>query len=93
VGDDGDIAEIHGSTSTVGQWLERDLAGKPGPSSPDRTQKPGIRKGASDPRASNSKGKPAPKKETRPTGPGTPYSLRRNILRKHQKTMGCSAFG
>src|ERR1700726_1536158 len=30
----------------VGQWLERDLAGKPGPTFPDRTQKPGVLKGA-----------------------------------------------
>jgi hypothetical protein len=29
----------------VGQWLERDLAGKPGPTFPDRTQKPGILEG------------------------------------------------
>jgi hypothetical protein len=39
VGDDGDVAEIHGSSSNVGQWLERDLAGKPGPTFPDRAQK------------------------------------------------------
>jgi hypothetical protein len=26
----------------VVQWLERDLAGKPGPTFPDRAQKPGI---------------------------------------------------
>jgi hypothetical protein len=38
VGDDGDVAEIHGSSSKVGQWLERDLAGKPGPTFPDRPQ-------------------------------------------------------
>jgi hypothetical protein len=38
VGDDGDVAQIHGSSSKVGQWLERDLAGKPGPTFPDRAQ-------------------------------------------------------
>jgi hypothetical protein len=34
-------------------------------------------------------GAQAPKKEARPKGPGTPYSLRRNIFRNRQKTMGC----
>ncbi|WP_291575469.1 hypothetical protein, partial [Bradyrhizobium sp.] len=31
----------------TGQWLEHDLAGKPGPTFPDHAQKPGLRKGAS----------------------------------------------
>jgi hypothetical protein len=30
----------------VGQWLERDLAGKPGPTFPDRTRKREILEGA-----------------------------------------------
>src|SRR3954453_12757557 len=34
----------------------------------------------------NSKGRMTPKKEARPKGPGIPYSLRRNIVRNHQKT-------
>jgi hypothetical protein len=55
-----------------GQWLERDLTGKPGPTFPDHAQKPGIRRA-----------RIAPKKEARPKGPGKPYSLRRNIVRKH----------
>jgi hypothetical protein len=38
VGDDGDVAQIHVASSKVGQWLERDLAGKPGPTFPDRAQ-------------------------------------------------------
>jgi hypothetical protein len=38
VGDDGDVAEVHVASSKVGQWLERDLAGKPGPTFPDRAQ-------------------------------------------------------
>jgi hypothetical protein len=38
VGDDGDVAEIHVVSSKVGQWLERDLAGKPGPTFPDLAQ-------------------------------------------------------
>jgi hypothetical protein len=38
VSDDGDVAEIHVASSKVGQWLERDLAGKPGPTFPDRAQ-------------------------------------------------------
>jgi hypothetical protein len=66
--------------------LERDLAGKPGPTFPDRAQKPGIRNGTNDLT-------PGPKKEARPKGPGTPYALRRNIFRKRQKTMVCLAFG
>jgi hypothetical protein len=28
----------------IGQWLEHDLAGKPGPTFPDHAQKPGIRR-------------------------------------------------
>jgi len=35
----------------------------------------------------------APKKEARPKGPGTPYSLRRNIIRNRRKTMRCLRFG
>src|SRR5438105_1323065 len=31
-------------------------------------------------------GRPAPKKEARPKGPGKPYSLRRNIVRNRGKT-------
>jgi hypothetical protein len=54
VGDDGDVAQIHVASSKVGQWLERDLAGKPGPTFPDRAQKPGIRG-----RFSAQKGSPA----------------------------------
>src|SRR3954470_11199627 len=38
VGDDGDVAQVHVASSKVGQWLERDLAGKPGPTFPDRAQ-------------------------------------------------------
>ena len=34
----------------------------------------------------------APKKEARPKGPGTPYSLRCNIVRNCRKTMGCRPF-
>jgi hypothetical protein len=33
------------------------------------------------------------KKEARPKGPGTPYSLRRNIFRKRQKSMACCQVG
>jgi hypothetical protein len=66
----------------LGQKWKRDLAGKPGPTFPDRTQKPG-----------NSKGAQAPKKEARPKGPGTPYALRRNIVRNLQKTMRYLWFG
>jgi hypothetical protein len=54
VGDDGDVAQIHVASSNVGQWLERDLAGKPGPTFPDRAQNLEIR------------GRVAPKKEARP---------------------------
>jgi hypothetical protein len=54
VGDDGDVAEIHGSSSKFGQWLERDLAGKPGPTFPDRAQNLEF------------EGALAPKKEARP---------------------------
>jgi hypothetical protein len=81
VGDDGDVAQIHVASSKVGQWLERDLAGKPGPTFPDRAQNLEF------------KGRVAPKKEARPKGPGTPYSLRRNIFRKRQKSMVCWRFG
>jgi hypothetical protein len=35
----------------------------------------------------------SPKKEARPIDRAHPYALRRNILRKRQKTMGCLAFG
>src|ERR1700675_3662964 len=65
----------------VVQWLERDLAGKPGPTFPDHAQKPGIRRG------------PRPQKGSPAKRPGTPYALRRNIVRKRQKTMVCLAFG
>jgi hypothetical protein len=54
VGDDGDVAEIHVASSKVGQWLERDLAGKPGPTFPDRAQNLEF------------EGAQAPKKEARP---------------------------
>src|SRR3954449_6010651 len=37
------------------------------------------------------KGRLAPKKEARPKGPGTPCSLRRNIVRNCRKTMVYSA--
>jgi hypothetical protein len=59
----------------LGQWLERDLAGKPGPTFPDHAQNLEF------------EGRIAPKKEARPKGPGTPYSLRRNIVRNCRKTM------
>jgi hypothetical protein len=36
---------------------------------------------------------PAPKKEARPKGPGTPCSLRRNIVRNCRKTMRSLRFG
>jgi hypothetical protein len=84
----------------VVQWLERDLAGKPGPTFPDHAQKPGILSRLSVIFSENrfalfritlwARG---PKKEARPKGPGTPYALRRNIARKRQKTMVCLAFG
>jgi hypothetical protein len=35
----------------------------------------------------------SPKKEARPKGPGTPYALRRNIVRKRQKTTVCLPAG
>ena len=38
-------------------------------------------------------GRVAPKKEARPKGPGTPYSLRRNIVRNRRKTMRYLRFG
>jgi hypothetical protein len=79
VGDDGDVAEIHVVSSNTGQWRERDLAGKPGPTFPDRARTWSLQTPQ------------APKKEARPKGPGTPYSLRRNIVRNRRKTMGCSA--
>jgi len=41
----------------------------------------------------HARGALSPKKEARPKGPGTPYALRRNIVRKRQKTMVCLAFG
>jgi hypothetical protein len=68
VGDDGDIAEIHGSSSNVGQWLERDLAGKPGPTFPDRAQNLEF-KGAKRP-----KRKPGQKDRANPTRCGAIYS-------------------
>jgi hypothetical protein len=84
----------------VVQGLERDLAGKPGPTFPDRAQKPGILSRLSGIFSENrfslfritlwARGL---KKEARPKGPGTPYALRCNIVRKRQKTMVCLAFG
>src|ERR1700722_3305607 len=44
-------------------------------------------------RAQPSKGRFAPKKEARPKGAGTPYSLRRNIVRNRRKTVRCLRFG
>jgi len=38
-------------------------------------------------------GRTPPKKEARPKGPGTPYALRRNIVRNRRKTMRCLRFG
>jgi hypothetical protein len=69
----------------VVQWLERDLAGKPGPTFPDRAQNLKCERG-------NGldlwpqKGSPAKSR-------AIPYALRRNIFRKRQKTMICLAFG
>jgi hypothetical protein len=85
----------------VVQWLERDLAGKPGPTFPDRAQKPGIlflfeHDLVGKPVSifpDHARGALGPKKEARPKGPGAPYALRRNIVRKRQKTMVCLAFG
>jgi hypothetical protein len=85
VGDDSDIAKVHSCSSGSDKWLERDLAGKPGPTFPDHAHKPEMRQGDGL--------DPGPKKETRPKGPGAPYALRRNIFRKRQKTMVCLAFG
>jgi hypothetical protein len=41
----------------------------------------------------NAKRGARPKKEARPSGPGTPYALRRNIVRNRQKTTASLAFG
>jgi hypothetical protein len=67
---------------------------------PDRAQKPEILSCLSMISAGNRfplfrimLGTSGSKKEARPKGPGTPYALRRNIFRKHQKTMACLAFG
>jgi hypothetical protein len=54
MGDDGDVAKFHVASSKLGQWLERDLAGKPGPTFPDRAQNLEF------------EGAQAPKKEARP---------------------------
>src|SRR6266849_2142548 len=56
-------------------------------------RKTGTRFSGSHSKTRNSKGRLAPKKEARPKGPGTPYSLRRNIVRNRPKTMGCLRFG
>jgi hypothetical protein len=53
----------------VVQWLERDLAGKPGPTFPDRAQKPEILKGRSAP-----KRMPGQKDRARLTRCGAIYS-------------------
>jgi len=50
--------------------LKRDLAGKPGPYFRVTLKKLNFRRA-----------RMAPKKEARPRGPGTPYALRRNIVR------------
>jgi hypothetical protein len=69
----------------VVQWLERDLAGKPGPTFPDRAQNLKCERGNGLDLG--------PKKEARPKDRAVPYALRRNIFRKRQKTMVCLAFG
>src|SRR5438552_19144421 len=81
--------------------LTRDLAGKPGPTFPDRAQKPGIlfsfehdlfgKPVSTFP--DHARGALRPQQEARPKGPGTPYALRRNIFRKRQKPMDCLAVG
>jgi hypothetical protein len=70
VGDDGDVAKFHvGSSASDNGWS---------------TISPENRDPLFRITLKNLKveGAPAPKKEARPKGPGTPCSLRRNIFRK-----------
>jgi hypothetical protein len=67
---------LHGSTSTVGQWLERDLAGKPGPTFPDHAQNLEF------------EGRQAPKKEARPKGPGTTLLVAAQYSQKSPENNG-----
>jgi hypothetical protein len=67
---------LHDSTSTVGQWLERDLAGKPGPTFPDHAQNLEF------------EGRLAPKKEARPKGPGITLLVAAQYIQKSPKNNG-----
>jgi hypothetical protein len=76
VGDDGDVAKVHVVSSKVGQWLERDLAGKPGPTFPDHAQNLEF------------EGRMAPKKEARPKGPGITLLVAAQYIQKSPKNNG-----
>src|SRR4029453_8167792 len=81
VGDNGDVAKFHGSSS-VGHSREARCRRK------TRTLLPIALKNSGVPKARN-----APKKEAPPKRPGTPYSLQRNIVRNWPKTMRCLRSG
>nr|HEV8008849.1 hypothetical protein [Bradyrhizobium sp.] len=85
VGDDGDVAKFHSSSSgSDNGWSSIS------PENRDPLFRIALKEFWW---AQPSKGRFAPKKEARPKGPGTPYSLRRNIVRNRRKTMRCLRFG
>jgi hypothetical protein len=84
VGDDGDITKVHGSSSG---------SDKGGSSISPENRDPLFRIALENLELRRGARNPTPKKEARPKGPGTPYALRRNIVRNLQKTMRCLQFG
>src|SRR6185437_10384914 len=84
VGDDGDVTKVHGSSSDWACWATGGARSR---------RKTGTLFSGSRSKNWNSTGRSPPKKEARPKGPGTPYALRRNIVRNRRKTMRCLRFG
>jgi len=74
VGDDGDVAKVHScSSGSDNGWSAIS------PENRDPLFRITLKN-------LESKGRTTPKKEARPKGPGTPCSLRRNIVRNRRKT-------
>ncbi|MGO8913060.1 MAG: hypothetical protein ACLQDM_27565, partial [Bradyrhizobium sp.] len=82
VGDNGDVAKLHVGSICVRQWGSAISPENRDPLFRITLENLGVLKWAQ-----------APKKDARPKGPGTPYSLRRNIVRNCRKTMRCLRFG
>jgi hypothetical protein len=78
VGDDGDVAKVHSSSSGSDNDGESDLTGKPGSEFPDRTQNLELR-------AHSALKLLALKKEARPKGPGTPLLIAAQYSQKSPK--------